>query len=144
MAVAAPADVSSSGAADGVDAPELRYFVFALFFIFGGITSLNDVILPKLKELFTLNYTQAMLVQFCFFGAYFIVSLPAGALIRRIGYQNGAVTGLMIAAAGCALFYPASKSGYGLFLFAFFVLASVGYDPQKGFLRKARQGGPGE
>jgi FHS family L-fucose permease-like MFS transporter len=65
-----------------------------------------------------------MLVQFCFFGAYFIVSLPAGALIRRIGYQKGAVTGLLIAAAGCALFYPASYSSYGVFLFAFFVLAS--------------------
>ena len=56
--------------ADGtetLDAPQLRLFVMALFFIFGGITSLNDVIIPKLKELFTLNYTQAMLVQFCFF-----------------------------------------------------------------------------
>ena len=47
----------------GVDAPNLRYFVMALFFIFGGITSLNDVIIPKLKELFTLNYTQAMLIH---------------------------------------------------------------------------------
>jgi FHS family L-fucose permease-like MFS transporter len=65
-----------------------------------------------------------MLVQLCFFGAYFIVSLPAGALIRRIGYQRGAVTGLLIAAAGCALFYPAADSGYTLFLFAFFVLAA--------------------
>ena len=54
----------------GVDAPNLRYFVMALFFIFGGITSLNDVIIPKLKELFTLNYMQAMLIQFCFFTAY--------------------------------------------------------------------------
>jgi len=65
-----------------------------------------------------------MLVQFCFFGAYFIVSIPAGALIRRIGYQSGAVAGLVIAATGCALFYPAAQSGYALFLFAFFVLAS--------------------
>jgi FHS family L-fucose permease-like MFS transporter len=65
-----------------------------------------------------------MLVQFCFFGAYFIVSVPAGALIRRVGYQKGAVTGLLIAAFGCALFYPAAQSGYALFLFAFFVLAS--------------------
>jgi FHS family L-fucose permease-like MFS transporter len=65
-----------------------------------------------------------MLVQFCFFGAYFIVSLPAGMLIKKIGYQNGAVTGLLIAAVGCALFYPASHSGYALFLFAFFVLAA--------------------
>lgn len=50
--------------------------MFALFFIFGGITSLNDVIIPKLKELFTLNYTQAMLVQFCFFRAYFVIGIP--------------------------------------------------------------------
>ncbi|WP_292044022.1 sugar MFS transporter [Massilia sp. UBA6681] len=98
--------------------------VTILFFMWGLLTSLNDVLIPHLKSIYTLTYLQAMLVQFCFFGAYFIVSLPAGALIRKIGYQNGAVTGLMIAAAGCALFYPASKGGYGLFLFAFFVLAS--------------------
>ncbi len=98
--------------------------VTILFFMWGLLTSLNDVLIPHLKSIYTLTYLEAMLVQFCFFGAYFIVSLPAGALIRRIGYQNGAVTGLMIAAAGCALFYPASTRGYGLFLFAFFVLAS--------------------
>jgi len=98
--------------------------VTVLFFMWGLITSLNDVLIPHLKSIYTLTYMQAMLVQFCFFGAYFIVSLPAGALIRRLGYQNGAVTGLLIAAAGCALFYPASNGGYGMFLFALFVLAS--------------------
>jgi FHS family L-fucose permease-like MFS transporter len=98
--------------------------VTILFFMWGLLTSLNDVLIPHLKAIYTLSYVQAMLVQFCFFGAYFIVSVPAGALIRRVGYQTGAVVGLLIAAAGCALFYPASKSGYGLFLFAFFVLAS--------------------
>jgi len=98
--------------------------VTILFFMWGLLTSLNDVLIPHLKAIYTLNYLQAMLVQFCFFGAYFIVSLPAGALIRRIGYQKGAVTGLLIAAAGCALFYPAAHGGYGLFLFAFFVLAA--------------------
>ena len=98
--------------------------VTILFFMWGLLTSLNDVLIPHLKAIYTLSYLQAMLVQFCFFGAYFIVSIPAGALIRRIGYQKGAVTGLLIAAAGCALFYPASHSGYALFLFAFFVLAS--------------------
>ena len=67
----------------GVDAPNLRYFVMALFFIFGGITSLNDVIIPKLKELFTLNYAQAMLVQFCFFTAYLIIGIPARSWSRR-------------------------------------------------------------
>ncbi len=98
--------------------------VTILFFMWGLLTSLNDVLIPHLKAIYTLNYLQAMLVQFCFFGAYFIVSLPAGALIRRIGYQKGAVTGLLIAAGGCALFYPAARGGYGLFLFAFFVLAA--------------------
>jgi FHS family L-fucose permease-like MFS transporter len=98
--------------------------VTTLFFMWGLLTALNDVLIPHLKALYTLSYTQAMLVQFCFFGAYFLVSLPAGMLIKKIGYQSGAVTGLVVAAAGCALFYPASNSGYALFLFGFFVLAS--------------------
>jgi FHS family L-fucose permease-like MFS transporter len=98
--------------------------VTILFFMWGLLTALNDVLIPHLKALYTLTYVQAMLVQFCFFGAYFIVSLPAGMLIRKIGYQNGAVAGLTIAAAGCALFYPASHSGYALFLLGFFVLAA--------------------
>ena len=98
--------------------------VTILFFMWGLLTSLNDVLIPHLKAVYTLTYVQAMLVQFCFFGAYFVVSLPAGMLIKRIGYQRGAVTGLVIAAAGCALFYPAAVSGYAVFLMAFFVLAS--------------------
>ncbi|MYM35238.1 glucose/galactose MFS transporter [Duganella sp. FT94W] len=95
-----------------------------LFFMWGLLTSLNDVLIPHLKAVYDLSYVQAMCVQFCFFGAYFIVSLPAGALIKRIGYQRGAVTGLVIAAAGCALFYPAASGGYGMFLLAFFILAA--------------------
>ncbi len=98
--------------------------VTILFFMWGLLTSLNDVLIPHLKAVYTLTYVQAMLVQFCFFGAYFVVSLPAGMLIKRIGYQHGAVTGLVVAAAGCALFYPAAVSGYAVFLLAFFVLAS--------------------
>ena len=109
----------------GVDAPSLRYFVFALFFIFGGITSLNDVIIPKLKELFTLNYTQAMLVQFCFFTAYLVIGIPGAQLVKKIGYMRGAAAGLIIMMIGCLLFIPASQTAtYGLFLFALFVLAS--------------------
>jgi len=107
------------------DAPELRLFVMALFFIFGGITSLNDVIIPKLKELFTLNYTEAMLVQFCFFTAYALIGIPGAALVKRIGYMRGAVAGLLTMMAGCLLFVPASASAaYPLFLGALFVLAS--------------------
>ena len=117
---------SFNATAPVADAHPTRSLVIVtmLFFMWGLLTSLNDVLIPHLKAIYTLNYVQAMLVQFCFFGAYFIVSIPAGGLIRRIGYQRGAVTGLVIAAAGCALFYPAATSGYGLFLFAFFVLAS--------------------
>ncbi len=127
----APSAASSSDinpvTADGpqIDAPGLNYFVFGLFFIFGGITSLNDVIIPKLKELFTLNFTQAMLVQFCFFAAYFVVGIPGAKLVKKIGYMRGAVAGLLTMMTGCLLFIPASQTAtYGLFLFALFILAS--------------------
>ncbi|MEW6022444.1 MAG: sugar MFS transporter [Pseudomonadota bacterium] len=107
------------------NAASLQTFVFALFFIFGGITSLNDVIIPKLKDLFTLSYAQAMLVQSAFFAAYFIVSIPAAAIVQRIGYMRTAVVGLLTMTAGCLLFIPASSSGvFATFLVALFVLAS--------------------
>ena len=78
--------------------------VTTLFFMWGFLTSLNDVLIPHLKAVYTLTYVQAMMVQFCFFGAYFFASLPAGILIKHIGYQKGVVIGLAIAAGGCALF----------------------------------------
>lgn len=97
----------------------------SLFFMWGFITCLNDILIPYLRLLFDLSYTQSMLIQFCFFGAYFIVSVPAGWLIGKIGYQAGIVVGLLIAGAGCVLFYPAAQAEiYGLFLLALFVLAS--------------------
>jgi FHS family L-fucose permease-like MFS transporter len=103
----------------------LQAFVFALFFAFGGITSLNDVIIPKLKALFTLSYGEAMLVQSAFFAAYFIVSIPAAALVRRIGYMRAAVVGLLTMSIGGLLFIPASFKGeFALFLLALFVLAA--------------------
>ena len=96
-----------------------------LFFMWGFLTCLNDILIPHLKAVFNLSYTQAMLIQFCFFGAYAMVSLPAGALVKRIGYQKGIVGGLLVAAAGCLLFYPAAEShSYPVFLGALFVLAS--------------------
>ncbi|NOU49181.1 sugar MFS transporter [Pseudoalteromonas sp. JBTF-M23] len=96
-----------------------------LFFMWGFITCLNDILIPYLKAMFSLNYTQAMLIQFCFFGAYFVVSLPAGKLVAKLGFQRGIVTGLLVAALGCALFYPAAAlAQYSLFLGALFVLAS--------------------
>ena len=80
MALAPGAAASPESGDSHIDAPQLQLFVMGLFFIFGGITSLNDVIIPKLKELFTLNYTQAMLVQFCFFAAYAVIGIPGARL----------------------------------------------------------------
>ncbi|MBJ7499286.1 MAG: sugar MFS transporter [Sphingopyxis sp.] len=125
-------DVTSSGdphAGEGqgthIDAPELRLFVMGLFFIFGGITSLNDVIMPKLKELFTLSFFEVSLVQVWFFIAYAIVGIPGSRLVKRIGYMRGAVAGLVTMIAGCLLFIPASQTAvFGVFLFAYFILAS--------------------
>ncbi|MBT5978056.1 MAG: MFS transporter, partial [Flavobacteriales bacterium] len=96
-----------------------------LFFMWGFITSLNDILIPHLKAVFQLSYTQAMLVQFCFFGAYFLMSVPASWIIERVGYSKGIVFGLVVMGIGCVLFYPASIIiYYPLFLFALFVLAS--------------------
>ena len=100
--------------------------VTILFFMWGLLTSLNDVLIPHLKAVYTLTYVQAMLVQFCFFGAYFIVSLPAGMLIKKIGYQNGAVAGLIHRGRRLRAVLPGRDvNGYALFLLAFFVLGSV-------------------
>src|SRR5580658_6368550 len=118
----------AAGAGQGQDESSirtLRLFVMALFFIFGGITSLNDVVIPKLKALFTLNYAQAMLVQFAFFIAYFLISIPGAAIVARIGYMRTAAVGLLTMTAGCLLFIPASSSGLFIaFLGAIFVLGS--------------------
>ncbi|WP_298429505.1 sugar MFS transporter [Rhodoblastus sp.] len=115
----------AEGEVAAVDAPELRLFVMALFFIFGGITSLNDVIIPKLKELFSLDHMEAMLVQSAFFAAYFAISLPGAALVLRLGYMRGAIAGLLTMMAGCLLFVPIPTSPtFVLFLVALFVLAS--------------------
>lgn len=97
----------------------------ALFFIWGFITCLNDILIPHLKSAFNLNYTKAMLIQFSFFMAYFIVSLPAGFLLSKIGYQKGIVLGLVTAAIGSILFIPAANFiNYEFFLLALFILAS--------------------
>ncbi|HSD39023.1 MAG TPA: L-fucose:H+ symporter permease [Rhodocyclaceae bacterium] len=96
-----------------------------LFFMWGLITSLNDILIPHLKALFTLTYLQAMLVQFCFFMAYFVMSFPSGFLVEKVGYKGGILVGLIVAAGGCLMFYPAAgMQSYPLFLCALFVLAS--------------------
>lgn len=126
MAITTPPQAGSQGSqASGQDHSFALTSLTFLFFIWGFITCLNDILIPHLKNVFDLSYTQAALVQFCFFSAYFIVSLPAGLLVRRAGYQRGMVIGLLIAASGCVLFYPAAASQtYALFLTALFVLAS--------------------
>lgn len=99
--------------------------VMLLFFVWGFATVLVDTLVPKLKALFTLSYTEVMLTQFSFFLAYFIMSLPAGALLARIGYVRAIICGLAIMACGCLLFIPATQLGiYPIFLLALFVMAS--------------------
>ena len=96
-----------------------------LFFMMGFITCMNDILIPHLKDIFQLNYTQAMLIQFCFFTAYAVMSIPMGKLVEKVGYKNGVMGGFLIAAVGCLLFYPAAGShSYPIFLGALFILAS--------------------
>ena len=99
--------------------------VTAIFFMWGFITELNDVLIPHLKAVFELKYWQAMLVQFCFFGAYLVMALPAGAVVARVGYKLGIVIGLLVAGSGALLILPAAQAGvYAMFLVALFILAS--------------------
>lgn len=96
-----------------------------LFFMWGLITSLNDILVPHLKAVFTLNYVQASLIQFSFFTAYFVMSFPSGRLVERLGYKSGIILGLLTAGAGCLLFVPAAGAqSYAFFLAALFILAS--------------------
>ena len=99
--------------------------IMSLFFAFGFCTVLVDTLIPKLKDLFALSYNEVMLTQFCFFGAYFIISIPASKLINRIGYFQSVTLGLVIMALGCWSFTPAAQHGsYPAFLLALFILAS--------------------
>ena len=96
-----------------------------LFFMMGFITCMNDILIPHLKDIFELTYVQAMLIQFCFFTAYAIMSIPMGYLVGKIGYKNGVIGGFLLTAIGCLLFYPAAGShSYLTFLGALFILAS--------------------
>jgi MFS transporter, FHS family, L-fucose permease len=99
--------------------------VTGLFFMWGFITCLNDILIPHLKGVFDLNYVQAALIQFTFFGAYFLTSLPAGKLVSVFGYQSTMIVGLLVAGAGTLLFCPAAALlSYPLFLGALFILAT--------------------
>ena len=96
-----------------------------LFFMMGFITCMNDILIPHLKDIFKLTNVQAMLIQFCFFTAYAIMSIPMGHLVGKIGYKNGVIGGFLLTAVGCLLFYPAAGShSYPTFLGALFILAS--------------------
>jgi MFS transporter, FHS family, L-fucose permease len=96
-----------------------------IFFTWGGLTSLNDVLIPHLKAVFEMNYAQTMLIQFTFFSTYLVMSIPAGSVVAHLGYKPSMVAGLIVAAAGALAFYPAATvPSYPLFLLALFVLAS--------------------
>ena len=95
------------------------------FFLWGFITVLVDSLVTRLKDVFEMSYAKTVLVQFAFFTAFFIVSLPAGAILTKIGYKKGIVLGLIIMALGCLLFYPAAEyRNFNVFLIGYFTLAS--------------------
>jgi FHS family L-fucose permease-like MFS transporter len=126
MAVSSPTTSGSNNISNsGTNYTPALIVLTSLFFMWGFITCLNDILIPHLKAIFDLNYTQVMLVQFTFFTAYAIVSLPSGMLVEKIGYKTGIIIGLLTAALGTALFYPAAGyRSYEIFLLALFVLAS--------------------
>jgi FHS family L-fucose permease-like MFS transporter len=99
--------------------------VTTLFFMWGFLTCLNDILVPHLKSIFDLSYTKIMLIQFAFFGAYFIFSIPSAKIIDWIGYQRSMVVGLLTMGLGAFLFVPAASApSYPLFLGALIVLAA--------------------
>ena len=99
-------------------------FLTTLFFLWGFITVLVDSLVPRLKDVFEMSYAKTVLVQFAFFVAFFVFSLPAGAILSKIGYKKGIVFGLLTMALGCVLFYPAAEYRvFGVFLTGYFILA---------------------
>ncbi|MGA7914022.1 MAG: sugar MFS transporter, partial [Candidatus Acidiferrales bacterium] len=101
------------------------FVVTSLFFMWGFITVLNDILVPDLKSIFDMNYTEVMLIQFAFFSAYFIFSIPSAKLIDAIGYKRTMVVGLLTMGAGALLFIPAASApSYPLFLTALMILAA--------------------
>ncbi len=118
-------NISHQAVNEGTDYRFALGSLTTLFFLWGFITCLNDILIPHLKAVFDLSYGQAMLIQFCFFSAYFLVSIPASKIVEKFGFQKGIVIGLLVAAVGCGMFYPAAFShSYPVFLSALFTLAS--------------------
>ncbi|WP_035349099.1 sugar MFS transporter [Edaphobacter aggregans] len=126
MAIGVSSTTTSTGQY-GAQKTDIRAMSIAtmLFFMWGFLTCLNDILIPHLKGIFELNYGQAMLVQFCFFSSYFIFALPAGKLVEWRGYKGTMVIGLLVMAAGAFLFLPASTmASFGVFLSALVILAA--------------------
>ena len=127
MAITSP---NTSATSPSASAPTQSYgaalaTVTTLFFMWGFLTCLNDILVPHLKPIFDLNYARVMLIQFAFFGAYFIFSIPSARIIDWIGYQRSMVVGLLTMGVGAFLFVPAaSVPSFGLFLGALIVLAA--------------------
>ncbi len=125
MAIAPQGKISTSSSGSNQNYSTALYSLMILFFMMGFITCLNDILIPYMKVLFKLKYWQVNLINLCFFGAYGIMSIPGGKLVQKYGYKPIMIAGFMIAALGCALFFPAANLRmYGLFLGALFVLAS--------------------
>jgi FHS family L-fucose permease-like MFS transporter len=126
MAIGAPSAKTTYSATTGTQSYSTAlYSLMVLFFMMGFITCFNDILIPYLKVIFKLNYTQVNLINLCFFGAYFFMSIPGGRLVQRFGYKAIMIAGFVIAALGCILFYPAAELKiYGLFLGALFILAT--------------------
>ena len=126
MAIAPQGKISSSNSTGtNQNYSTALYSLMVLFFMMGFITCLNDILIPYMKVLFVLKYWQVNLINFCFFGAYGIMSIPGGKLVQKFGYKPIMIAGFLIAALGCALFFPAASFRmYGLFLGALFILAS--------------------
>src|SRR6202050_3735076 len=126
MAIVAPGSSTTASASDGPASYAVPLAVVTtLFFMWGFLTCLNDILVPHLKPIFDLNYKEVMLIQFAFFGAYFLFSIPSAKVIDWIGYQRSMVVVLLTMGAGAFLFVPAASApSYPLFLVALIVLAA--------------------
>lgn len=123
MALGSTEQVRPAAAAKGGSYALPLALIVALYFGIGFITAMNDVLVPHFKDLFQLSNVRALLVQFAFFGAYFLLSIPSGKIVGRIGYKNGIVAALATIGVGLLLFLPASIIiAYPLFLFALFLV----------------------
>src|SRR5881398_3011284 len=147
MAIVNVRTTSATVAAPHATSKSALATVTSLFFMWGFVTVLNDILVPHLKAIFDLSYTKVMLIQFAFFSAYFIFSIPSAKLIDWVGYKRTMVIGLMTMGVGALLFLPAaSAASYVLFLCALMVLAAgitalqVAANPYVAVLRPERTG----